>query len=154
MDGRLKMLTGGAWFTKTRQGCQEPIWLEDGGTTGDPRQTRIYCECGASLSLNDLFLPGRLGQCRAEWPWIDGGRDPNGCANMLRLLTRSATNTYFPQVTRVISLPASVDQLAELVRSVWSGLQSCSSVEDVKLARRFNPPCPRATSRSSAWHSF
>jgi hypothetical protein len=58
---------------------------------------------------------------------------------MLRLLTRSATNSYFPQVTRVISLPASVDQLAELVRSVWSALQACSSVEDVRLARRFNP---------------
>jgi hypothetical protein len=58
---------------------------------------------------------------------------------MLRLLTRSATNTYFPQVTRVISLPASVDQLTELIRSVWSGLQSCSSLEEVKLARRFNP---------------
>jgi len=58
---------------------------------------------------------------------------------MLRLLTRSATNTYFPQVTRVISLPASVDQLTELVRSVWSALQSCTSAEDVNLARRFNP---------------
>ena len=122
-----------------RAGCQEPLWLEDGGTTGDPRQTRVYCECGASLSLNDLFQPGRLGQCRGEWPWIDNGRDPNGCKHMLRLLTRSATNTYFPQVTRVISLPASVDQLAELVRSVWSAIQSCSSVEDVKQARRFNP---------------
>jgi hypothetical protein len=82
-----KMLIGGAWFPKTRQGCQEPTWLEDGGTTGDPRQTRIYCECGASLSLNDLFLPGRLGQCRAEWPWVDGGMrinepdsfQPSGC---------------------------------------------------------------------------
>jgi hypothetical protein len=122
-----------------RAGCQEPLWLEDGGTTGDPRQTRVYCECGASLSLNDLFQPGRLGQCRGDWPWIDGGRDPNGCQHMLRLLTRSATNTYFPQVSRVISLPASVDQLAELVRSVWSAIQSCSSVEDVKQARRFNP---------------
>jgi len=58
---------------------------------------------------------------------------------MLRLLTRSATNTYFPQVTRVISLPASVDQLTELVRTVWSALQSCSAPEDVTLARRFNP---------------
>jgi hypothetical protein len=122
-----------------REGCQEPLWLEDGGTTGDPRQTRVYCECGASLSLNDLFQPGRLGQCRAEWPWIDNSRDPDGCGHMLRLLTRSATNTYFPQVTRVISLPASVDQLAELVRSVWSALQTCASAEDVKLARRFNP---------------
>jgi hypothetical protein len=122
-----------------REGCQDPLWLEDGGTTGDPRQTRIYCECGASLSLNDLFQPGRLGNCRKEWPWIDNGRDPNECGHMLRLLTRSATNTYFPQVARVISLPTSVDQLTELVRSVWSALQSCSSAEDVKLARRFNP---------------
>jgi hypothetical protein len=122
-----------------REGCQEPLWLEDGGTTGDPRQTRVYCECGASLSLNDLFLPGRLGPCRAEWPWIDNGRDPSGCNHMLRLLTRSATNTYFPQVTRIISLPTAVDQLAELVRSVWSSLQSCSSADDVALARRFNP---------------
>ena len=125
--------------TPGREGCQEPLWLEDGGTSGDPRQTRIYCECGASLSLNDLFQPGRLGQCWAEWPWIENGRDPNGCGHMLRLLTRSATNTYFPQVTRVISLPASVDQLADLVSSIWSALQTCSSAEDVKLARRFNP---------------
>ncbi|HEX5959004.1 MAG TPA: DUF1998 domain-containing protein [Hyphomicrobiaceae bacterium] len=124
-----------------REGCQEPLWLEDGGTTGDPRQTRIYCECGASLSLNDLFQPGRLGQCRGEWPWINGGRDPEGCkgGHMLRLLTRSATNTYFPQVSRVISLPASADQLAELVRSVWTVLQRCASRESVKQARQFNP---------------
>jgi hypothetical protein len=122
-----------------REACQEPLWLEDGGTSGDPRQTRIYCECGASLSLNDLFQPGRLGPCRAEWPWIDNGRNPDGCNHILRLLTRSATNTYFPQVTRVISLPASVDQLAALVTSVWSALQSCSSADDIKLARRFNP---------------
>ena len=64
---------------------------------------------------------------------------PEWLRSRASLLTRSATNTYFPQVTRVISLPASVDQLAELVRSVWSALQACSSAEDVKLARRFNP---------------
>lgn len=124
--------------TPDRSNCQEPLWLEDEGTSGDPRQTRVYCECGASLSLNDLFQPGRLGPCRAQWPWIDNGRDPNGCNHMLRLLTRSATNTYFPQVTRVISLPESVDQLADLVASVWSELQTCESAGDVKQARRFN----------------
>ena len=122
-----------------RAACQEPLWLEDCGTSGDPRQTRVFCECGASLSLQDLFQPGRLGRCQAEWPWIDDQRDPDGCQLMLRLLTRSATNTYFPQVARVISLPTSVDQLAELVASAWSILQTCTSVNDVSLARRFNP---------------
>jgi hypothetical protein len=58
---------------------------------------------------------------------------------MLRLLTRSATNTYFPQVSRVISLPASADQLAELVRTVWTVLQRCTSLEVVSQARLLNP---------------
>ena len=122
-----------------RSSCQEPLWLEDHGTSGDPRQTRISCQCGASISLQDLFQPGRLGRCQAEWPWIDNQRDPNGCPHMLRLLTRSATNTYFPQVARVISLPASVDQLASLVSSVWSILQTCTSAGDIAFAKRFNP---------------
>jgi hypothetical protein len=58
---------------------------------------------------------------------------------MLRLLTRSAMNTYFPQVARVISLPSAVDQLTSLIESVWSILHSCASADDVRNARRFNP---------------
>ena len=104
-----------------------------------PAPDQVLCECGASLSLQDLFQPGRLGHCQAEWPWIADGRDPQGCAHMLKLLTRTAMNTYFPQVARVISLPPSLDQLAALIESVWSVLQSCVSVDEVSLARRFNP---------------
>jgi hypothetical protein len=68
-------------------------------------------------------------------------RDPNTCdaPNGLRLLTRSATNTYFPQVARVISLPQNVDELAHRIENFWSVLESCTSVDDVRMARRFNP---------------
>ena len=31
--------------------CRKPLWLEDAGTSADPRDTRIVCECGAQLSL-------------------------------------------------------------------------------------------------------
>jgi hypothetical protein len=55
--------------------CREQIWLEDSGTSADPRDTRIVCDCGASLSLEELFQPGRLGACTGERPWI-GDRDP------------------------------------------------------------------------------
>ena len=34
------------------------------------------CDCGASLSLEELFQPGRLGPCPGERPWI-GDNDPN-----------------------------------------------------------------------------
>jgi hypothetical protein len=71
--------------------------LEEMGTNADPRDTRIVCDCGASLSL--------------EWRApLDRDRDPKTCdaPQGLRLLTRSATNTYFPQVARVVSLPRRV----------------------------------------------
>ena len=57
----------------------------------------------------------------------------------LRLLTRSATNTYFPQVALVVSLPQTVDELARRNEALWSVLDGCTSVEDIQAARRFNP---------------
>jgi hypothetical protein len=116
------------------------MWLEDAGTSADPRDTRIACDCGASLSLEELFQPGRLGSCPGERPWI-GDIDPNKCDDPdgLRLLTRSATNTYFPQVARVISLPQTVDELARRIESFWSVLDGCTSLDDIRAARRFNP---------------
>ena len=120
--------------------CREHMWQEDAGTSADPRDTRIVCDCGASLSLEELFQPGRLGACPGERPWI-GDRDPNTCnaPSGLRLLTRSATNTYFPQVARVISLPQTVDDLARRIEAFWSILEGCASVDEVRMARALQP---------------
>src|SRR4051794_37262878 len=56
-----------------------------------------------------------------ERPWI-GDRDPQGCdaPQGLRLLIRSATNTYFSQVAKVISRPQAVDELAKRIEALWS----------------------------------
>src|SRR5260370_41022077 len=115
------------------------MWLEDSGTSADPRDTRIVCDCGASLSLEELFQPGRLGKCPGERPWI-GDLDPKTCdaANGLRRLTRSATNTYFAQVARLVSLPQTVDELARRIHAFWSVLDRCKSAEEISLAHRFN----------------
>jgi len=120
--------------------CREQMWLEDAGTSADPRDTRIVCDCGASLSLEELFQPRRLGACPGERPWI-GDKDPKTCdaPQGLRLLTRSATNTYFPQVARVVSLPQTVDELARRIEAFWSVLEGCTSLDDIQAARRFNP---------------
>lgn len=118
--------------------CREQMWLEDGGTSADPRDTRIACDCGASISLEQLFQKGRLGPCRGERPWI-GDRDPSGCPHDLRLLIRSATNTYFPQVAKVISLPQTLDELDRRIDAVWSVIATCTTLGDLQAARRFNP---------------
>jgi hypothetical protein len=51
-------------------------------------------------------------------------RDPEGCGDNLKLLTRTATNTYFPQVLTVISLPAEEDELSRLFEELSGDLAS------------------------------
>ena len=131
------------WVVHGDQACGEPMWLEDSGTSGDPRDSRVVCGCKRTLSLEQLFQTERLGQCYGERPWI-GGREPNGCRDPngktvnLRLLTRSATNTYFPQVATIISLPQADDNLSRRVAALRSELQEADGPADIKSARRFN----------------
>src|SRR5262249_36764390 len=52
--------------------------------------------------------------------------------------TRTATNTYFPQVYTVISLPSEEDELTRLVDEVSGELANVQSVQDIGTAKRFN----------------
>lgn len=125
------------WVVHGGTKCSEPMHLEEHGTSADPRDTRIVCDCGRSLSLEQAFLPGRLGRCQGDRPWI-GDRDPAGCTNNLRFLTRTATNTYFAQVATVISLPTGEDALSRLIQTHFADLQEAESTADIAAARKFN----------------
>ena len=54
------------------------------------------------------------------------------------LLTRSATNTYYPQVAMVISLPQADDELTRRVGEFMKDLHEVSGSADVAMARKFN----------------
>jgi hypothetical protein len=118
--------------------CQEPMWVEEKGTSADPADTAVICACGKRLSLRDLFQPGRLGLCVGERPWLLD-RDPNDCGEKLKLLTRTATNTYFPQVLIVISLPAEEDALSAIVQTLEGILKDAQSAADIAQAKKWNP---------------
>lgn len=126
------------WVVHGTTPCQEPLWLEEKGTSADPADTSVVCGCKLRLSLQDAFQQGRLGMCRGERPWLLD-RDPNGCDKHLKLLTRTATNTYFSQVYTVISLPQEEDELTQLVDDLSADLAVVQVVEDVAAAKRFNP---------------
>ena len=117
--------------------CREPMWLVETGTSADPRDTQIVCDCGQLLTLEQAFQRGRLGRCRGDRPWL-GDEDPVRCDSWLRLLTRTATNAYFPQVATVISLPVAEDVLTGLVQTHFTDLDTAQSASDVAQARRFN----------------
>ncbi|WP_375429081.1 DrmB family protein [uncultured Sphingomonas sp.] len=118
--------------------CGQPMWLEERGTSGDPRSTRVVCGCGAALSLFDAQPTGRLGGCRGRRPWLRTD-EPGGCEEQLKFLTRTATNAYFSQVLTVISLPVAEDELTRLVEANMDSVGWVESAADMAAARRSNP---------------
>ncbi len=118
------------WVVHGAATCRETMWLAEKGTSADPADTSVVCGCGKRLSLQDLFQKGRLGKCVGERPWLLD-RDPDGCDQDLKLLTRTATNTYFPQVLTVISLPSEEDDLTMIIDGLFGDLVNVTSVEKV-----------------------
>jgi hypothetical protein len=105
--------------------CQRPLWVEEGGTSGDLSDVVIACECGQSRSMQHATRgPEALGLCSGSRPWLGPNAwvrcqkdDGKPVAN--RLLLRSASDAYFPQVLRVISIPDQDAALRMAVDSVW-----------------------------------
>ncbi|GJE42623.1 DUF1998 domain-containing protein [Methylobacterium soli] len=139
------------WVVHGATPCQEPMWIEERGTSADPADTSVVCGCGKRLSLQEAFQPRRLGFCKGERPWLLD-RDPNGCGDgttPLKLLTRTATNTYFPQVLTVISLPSEEDVLTKLVDEIIGEMNKVTSIERVGLFREFNEAAAASLTRYS-----
>ncbi|MFB2561572.1 DrmB family protein [Rhizobium sp. IMFF44] len=97
--------------------CRKAMYWVERGVSSDPSDISVRCTCGAMLTMADLYKPKFLGTCRAESPWLQPQRlADEGCGIDLRLLPRSATNTYFAQTVTVISLTNSDDRARQTVQ--------------------------------------
>ena len=100
-----------------------PLWLDEQGTTGDLADLLVRCECGASRRLSDASMREHtpLGTCSGARPWL--GRGANEDCNLpSRLLVRTASNAWFPQVVSVLSLPERGSAVETAVRELWDDL--------------------------------
>jgi hypothetical protein len=123
-DGHLQDIDW-KWLVHRGIKCDEAMWIEEQGTSADPANIRIGCLCERpSVSLADAFKPGFLGTCKGHRPWLDSAEA--GCTEQLHFLSRSATNTYFPQAVTLISLPVLEDALSQAIRKHWASLQSAT----------------------------
>tara|TARA_R110000868_G_scaffold7112_4_gene38877 strand:+ start:2355 stop:4205 length:1851 start_codon:yes stop_codon:yes gene_type:complete len=96
--------------------CRKPMFWVERGVSSDPSDISVQCTCGARVTMADLYKPKFIGSCGAFNPWllprfISG----ESCAEDLRLLPRSATNTYFAQTVTVISLTRSDDRVRQRI---------------------------------------
>lgn len=114
------------WFVHgDEKVCERPFWLEERGTNGDMTETFVVCDCGEYRSLYEAFGSETtpLGQCGGRRPWI-GQYAWENCQEPYRILVRTASNSYFPQVMSVISLPEVDQGLANKVTEHFSQLNA------------------------------
>ena len=127
-----------------RSRCQEDLWLDEAGAGNDFNEIYVRCpQCGKRQALastkgdNDAFL---LGQCRGHRPWLGNFSDEAKCTDennkplSNRLLVRSASNAYFPEMVGAISIPAAEDPLRQLIVSHLSDFQPFTTAEKLALA--------------------
>ena len=104
--------------------CAQPLWLDELGQSGDLADLTVRCGCGAWRRLSDAgdWNQNPLGPCRGRRPWL-GRHASEDCDQMSRLLTRTATNAYFSQVIRVLSIPDGDKAVRKDVDMGWDVLQ-------------------------------
>ena len=136
------------WYRFVHEGgdpdCRQQLWIEERGTSGDIRDVFVACDCGASRSVATAALRRGdvLGFCRGQRPWLGayagercGGEE--GATQPNRLLLRTASDAYFPQVLRVISIPEADAALKMAVDKVYEDfLQYAETVEEVRRERK------------------
>lgn len=128
--------------------CRRQLWLDERGTSGDLADLVVRCECGNSRGLYEASAieVNPLGTCRGARPWL--GRNSNEDCNFpSRLLIRTASNAYFPQVVSVLSLPDRGSAVETAVREIWDLLQAVDSIESLSVFKRL----PHVTAKLAAF---
>jgi hypothetical protein len=105
-----------------KAGCRGPLWLDEGGTGGDFADLFIRCEgCGVEprkLADAKIERKATLGGCEGRRPWISYN-SREACQHVNKLLTRSASNTWFAQSVSALSIPDPDGPLRGAVDAVY-----------------------------------
>lgn len=118
-------------------GCRRPLWLDERGTTGDLGDLFVRCECGKSRGLFEAteLENNPLGICTGRRPWLGYGSRED-CKAMSRLLIRTASNAYFPQVLGVLSLPERGTAINVVVTELWDELSIVETQSELHFLKR------------------
>lgn len=131
----------------TDDNCRRQLWFDERGTSGDLADLFVRCECGKSRNMYEATLLelNALGTCRGARPWL-GKHTNEDCNQLSRLLIRTASNAYFPQVVSVLSLPDRGSAVQTAVSELWEDLQIVDNSNDLaflkkkpKIAERLAP---------------
>ena len=117
--------------------CKRQLWLDERSTGGDLGDLVVRCGCGKSRRLSEAtqLEINPLGSCQGARPWL--GRNANeACGQPSRLLIRTASNAWFPQVVSVLSLPDRGSDVQQVVRDHWDDLSIVEEAGDLPVVKR------------------
>lgn len=132
------------WYAFTHNGpseCakqQRQLYVDERGTSGDLTEVWIRCECGKaerSMAQAAHLQNKALGMCDGIRPWL-GPYTRETCGEPSRLLIRSASNAYFPQLMSVISLPDRDEIVKRAVDAIWQFLEAVEGIDDLRYERK------------------
>jgi Domain of unknown function (DUF1998) len=132
------------WYTFTHNGpsnCAKQVrqlFIDERGTSGDLTEVWVRCECGKaerSMAQAAVLANHSLGSCDGARPWL-GAFTKETCGEPSRLLIRSASNAYFPQLMSVISLPDRDQAIKQTVDRIWNYLEAVEEIDQLRYERR------------------
>lgn len=113
------------YWVHERELCETPRLRLDEGSSGDFAEIVLRCTtCNKWRQLADFNLVEKAPFCTGDRPWL-GMEGREECTEKLRLLTRTATNTYFSQTMSALSIPER-PSVREAVMSQWQILQAAT----------------------------
>jgi len=117
--------------------CRRQLWLDERGTSGDLADLVVRCECKKSRSMHEATVIelNTLGTCRGARPWL-GQHANEPCNQPSRLLIRTASNAYFPQIVSVLSLPDRGTAVQVAVSDLWEDLEIVDNASDLALLKK------------------
>lgn len=117
--------------------CKRQLWLDERGTSGDLADLIVRCECGKSRGMHEATVIelNPLGICRGARPWL-GRKSNEDCNQPSRLLIRTASNAYFPQLVSVLSLPDRGSAVQGVVKELWDFLEIVEDAADLALLKK------------------
>lgn len=122
-----------------RTDCRYELRLYELGASGEVADIQVQCvKCEGKRRLSEAFSDeGReeLARCKGRWPHLRK-YDEDACEGRQRAILLGASNSWFPIMLSVLSIPSTADKLGQLVELNWAELEECESVREVKLKRK------------------
>jgi hypothetical protein len=119
--------------------CRYELRLYELGASGEVADIQVVCaKCESKRRLSDAFSEeGReeLARCKGRWPHLRK-YDEDACEGKQRAILLGASNSWFPIMLSVLSIPTTTDKLGQLVELNWADLEECENARDVKLKRK------------------